>query len=114
MDEDCGRRWVPSPLDGKCFFLLSGCESRDLQTKPSWIYFQSERGTDDGEGARFREDRVSKKMDRCFPRKNTPKKHVRVYYEYHSVHVTKAQPDTMLPFATRQKDVVKQVHKSKN
>lgn len=65
----------PPPPDRKLFFVLSsGCESRDLQTKPSWIYFQSERGTDDGEGgggARFREDRVSEKMHHCFSRRKT-------------------------------------------
>lgn len=109
----------PPPWQKIIFVLSSGCESRDLQTKPSWIYFQSERGTDDGEGgARFREDRVSEKMHHCFSRKktHTPKKSKTINYEYHFVHITKTQPDTMVPRQdkTRQKDVVKQVHNGKN
>lgn len=66
LDGDYGLRWVPSPpWQKKIFVLSSGCESRDLQTKPSWIYFQSERGTDDGEGGGGTLARRSCLVKRC-------------------------------------------------
>lgn len=66
-------------------------------------------------GARFREDRVCKKDAPLLPqKKNTHQKSKTINYEYHFVHIAKTQRDTMLTFATRQKDVVKQVHNGKN
>lgn len=112
LDEDYGHRWVPSPLDRKLFLFCQPWSPDQTQLDLFSVWERDRRWWG---GHAFAKIVFVKKDAPLLPqKKNTHQKSKTINYEYHFVHIAKTQPDTMLPFATRQKDVVKQVHNGKN
>lgn len=63
------------------FVLSAGCDGGDVQTKPSWIYFQSEaeRERDAMEGRGHSERDKDRVVERCA---TTPQEKIVTNYDY--------------------------------